>query len=328
MSKKPPLNASLISELKGIKIRHLEIFTAVVNKQTLRKAAEIVQITQPGATKLIQELESTLGVQLFTRDRKGMWLTQYGEVVKRHSSTLLADLAAMHREINQLRKGEIGQIRLGFVPSLDPELLSEAISSALTKFPEIQIRTFEGSTNELLASMGRNELELILGRILDIKIANQYAIHPIYQESFAIVCGAKNMHKSKGSINWEQLSKGQWILPALQTPFREMIDNLFTQHGALRPNVVVESSSFEKIQKLIINTELLGILPSSLAMQGQKNNTLKLLKPNLGKNFAPISLIYRKDIDISPVMQKFIDLISNLPINHGGLNARPDNEIT
>ena len=282
MSKKSPINVAPIPELKGMKIKHLDLFNAVIENQTLRKASEIIQITQPAATKLIQELESILGAQLFTRDRKGMWLTQYGEVLKRHASTLMADLAEMHREITQLQKGEIGQIRLGFVPSLDPELLSEAI--------------------------------------LNVRIANQYAMYPIYKESFAIVCGAKNLHKNKTSINWEQLSKGQWILPALQTPFREMIDNLFTQHGVLRPNVVVESSSFEKIQRLIINTELLGILPTSLAMQGQKNNTLKLLKSNLGKNFAPISLIYRKDIEISPVTQKFIDLISSLHINHSDIN--------
>jgi DNA-binding transcriptional LysR family regulator len=320
MSKKSPINVAPIPELKGMKIKHLDLFNAVVENQTLRKASEILQITQPAATKLIQELESILGAQLFTRDRKGMWLTQYGEILKRHTSTLMADLAEMYREITQLQKGEIGQIRLGFVPSLDPELLSKAISNALTKFPEIQIRTFEGSTNELMASMGRNELDLILGRILNVKIANQYAMYPIYKESFAIVCGAKSLHKNKANINWEQLSKGQWILPALQTPFREMIDNLFTQHGVLRPNVVVESSSFEKIQKLIINTELLGILPTSLAIQGQKNNTLKLLKSNLGKNFAPISLIYRKDIEISPVTQKFVDLISSLHMNHSDMN--------
>jgi DNA-binding transcriptional LysR family regulator len=320
MSKKSPINVAPIPELKSMKIRHLELFNAVVEKQTLRKAAEVIQITQPAATKLIQELESILGAQLFTRDRKGMWLTQYGGVFKRHASTLMADLAQMHREIKQLQKGEVGQIRLGFVPSLDPELLSTAISNSLTKFPEIQIRTFEGSTNELLASMGRNELDLILGRILNLKIANQYAMHPIYKESFAIVCGAKSLHKNKAGINWEQLSMGQWILPALQTPFREMIDNLFTQHGVLRPNVVVESSSFEKIQKLIINTELLGILPANLAIEGQKNKTLRLLKSDLGKNFAPISLIYRKDIEISPVTQKFIDLIYSLQVDYSDIN--------
>ncbi len=307
-------------ELKGLKIKHLEVFNAVVDNQTLRKAAEAIHITQPSATKLIQELESMLGAQLFTRNRKGMWLTQYGEVLKRHTSTLMADLAEMRREITQLQKGEVGQIRLGFVPSFNPELLSQTILSGLTKFPEIQMRTFEGSTNELLASMERNELDLILGRILNIKIANQYMMHPIYKESFAIVCGDKSFHSSKSNINWEQLSKGQWILPALQTPFREMIDNLFTQHGALRPNVVVESSSFEKIQKLIINTELLGILPTSLALQGQKNNALKILKPNLGKNFAPISLIYRKDIKISPVVQKFIELILSSSIAQNRLD--------
>lgn len=315
MDKNQPTNQASQLDIKRLKIRHLEIFNAILENKTLRKAAEKSHITQPAATKLIQELEKILGAQLFTRDQKGMWLTQYGELVKRHVSTLMSDLRGMREELLQLQQGEAGQIRLGFVPSLDPELLSEAISSSLQKSPRVQIRTFEGSTNELLASMSRNELDLILGRILDIKIANQYTIRPIYKESFAIVCSFKNPLGKKRNISWKELSNGQWILPALQTPFREMIDNLFTQNQALRPNVVVESSSFEKIQKLIINTELLGVLPTSLAIQAGQKDKIKILMPGLGKNFAPISLIYRKDIEMSPVSKQFIQLISSLPVD-------------
>lgn len=301
--------------LKRIKIKHLELFTAIVENQTLRKAAEKIQVTQPAATKLIRELEDIYGVPFFKRDRKGMWLTPYGEVVKRHTLTLMADLGSMGRELSQLKEGESGQIRLGFVPSIDPELLSKIISSSLQIFPSIQISTFEGSTNELLSNMAKNELDLALGRILNLKVADQYRMHFIYKESFAIVCGSKNLLGNKTKVGWQELSKEQWVLPALQTPFREMINNLFTQYGTLRPNVVVESSSFEKIQKLIVNTELLGILPTSLALQGKKTGDLKLLKTDLGKNFAPINLIYRKDLEISPAIQRFVNLITDLAAN-------------
>jgi DNA-binding transcriptional LysR family regulator len=299
---------------KGIKVRHLELFNAIVEHHTLHKAAEILQVTQPAASKSIAELENILGVELFTRTKKGMWLTSYGEVLKRHAATFMSNLAEMAREIRQMHQGAVGLIRLGFVPSLDPELLSTLISEALAKFPEIQIRTVEGPTNQLLASMDRNELDLILGRILDVQIAKFYKVLPVYRESFAIVCSIKNKQMSSNAIDWATLSNGRWILPAMQTPFREMIDHLFTQQNVLRPNVVVESSSFEKVQKLINNTDLLGILPTSLALQGQKDGTLKVLKPNLGKNFAPISLIYRKETEMAPLTQNFVKLISTLNI--------------
>jgi DNA-binding transcriptional LysR family regulator len=300
---------------KGIKVRHLELFNAIVEHHTLHKAAEVLQVTQPAASKSIAELENILGVELFTRTKKGMCLTSYGEVLKRHSASFMSNLAEMTREIRQMHQGTVGLIRLGFVPSLDPELLSVIISEALKEFPEIQIRTVEGPTNQLLASMDRNEIDLILGRILDVQIAKFYRVLPVYRESFAIVCSNKNMQINIKTADWSTLSNGRWILPAMQTPFREMIDHLFTQQSVLRPNVVVESSSFEKIQKLISNTDLLGILPTSLALQGKKNGTLKVLMPNLGENFAPISLIYRKETELAPLTKNFVRLISDLDIN-------------
>ncbi len=62
----------------------LEAFWAVAQTGTVLKAAQIVKLTQTGVTQRIRSLEKQLGVTLFTRSRKGMLLTQEGEILLRY----------------------------------------------------------------------------------------------------------------------------------------------------------------------------------------------------------------------------------------------------
>ena len=67
-----------------LRFKHLELFQNVVDQHTLRAAAEVSSMSQPAATKLVQELEEMFGVPLFQRGKRGMRPTHYGEVMRRH----------------------------------------------------------------------------------------------------------------------------------------------------------------------------------------------------------------------------------------------------
>jgi DNA-binding transcriptional LysR family regulator len=58
--------------------RLLRYFAAVVSEGNLTRAAEWLFVSQPALTKQIKQLESQLGVRLFTRSRAGMSLTAAG----------------------------------------------------------------------------------------------------------------------------------------------------------------------------------------------------------------------------------------------------------
>lgn len=288
-----------------LKLKHLTLFQNVCQLRTLRKAADASHMTQPAATKLIHELEELFAVPLFRRTRSGMTLTLHGHVVRRHVDILLADIGNMRAEVEMLSDGVMGLIRLGVVPSLAPALLAQSIAQTLKARPHVRFEVLEGSTTALLASLNRNELDLIFGRVLNAAQAESLRVVNVYAESFAIVCAAGHPLARRRSIRWGALARQTWVLPPAGTPMRQLVDNMFTRHHALRPEAAVESNNFIRMQHLIHHSELLGIVPRSMALEGVANHELAVLSPGVADDFAPISLISRSDIDQPPLMDLF-----------------------
>jgi DNA-binding transcriptional LysR family regulator len=288
-----------------LKLRHLELFRNVCDLQTLRKAADASSMTQPAATKLVQEMEEMFGAPLFERDRRGMKLTQQGAVVRRHIDILLADVGNMRAEVDLFSQGATGRIRLGIIPSLASALLAESIARTLAANPGVRFNMQEGATTELLASLARNDLDLCFGRVLDEGTAARLRVINVYTESFAIVCGTGHPLARNKRLPWSRLAQEQWALPVAGTPLRELADSLFTRNKVLRPAVSVESSSFHQMRHLIARSRLIGVVPRSIALQGQAAKDLVLLKPDVGADFAPISLILRKEFDQPPLIEEF-----------------------
>jgi DNA-binding transcriptional LysR family regulator len=298
-----PLHRVLAGRLK---LRHFHLFRQICELQTLRRAAEACHMTQPAATKLVQEFEEMLGVALFLRDRRGMKLTQHGAVVRRHVDVLLADIGNLRAELDLFSEGASGRIRLGIIPSLSSALLSGAIAEMLASQPDVRFEMQEGATDALLAALTRNDLDLAFGRVLDFQQSDALRVIPVYTETFAIACRSRHVLTGRPRATWPELAQEAWALPAPGTPLRELADSLFSSHGVLRPKVAVASSSFHQLRHLLAASDLVGVLPRSIAMQAQAAGDLALLQPKLGADFAPISLISRRELEQPPVVQTFV----------------------
>src|SRR3954454_13963187 len=84
------LDASQIS--RRIKLRQLNVFIAVVQCGSMAKAAGQLAISQPVISKMIAELEQTLGLPLLERSRLGVEPTLYGRALLGRSIALCNDL--------------------------------------------------------------------------------------------------------------------------------------------------------------------------------------------------------------------------------------------
>lgn len=287
------------------RLRHLEVFRNVCELHTIRKAAAASNMTQPAATKLIQELEDMFRVVLFQRTRRGMQLTQHGEIIRRHVNIVFADIGNISTELEQLTRGGGGLIRLGILPSLSATLLSHCINELLAEHPLTQLSVREGTTDELLGQLLRNELDITFGRILHASQAENLRIAKVYTETFDIVCGKNNPLATQEDIKWRDLAAAKWVLPELGSPLREIADSMFTARGNLRPVVAVTSSSFHQMRYVIAAGQLLGVLPHSLVQRASVECDLVVLRPKQAAQVAPISLITRNDFEPSSTVSSF-----------------------
>lgn len=296
------LTSALIGRLR---VKHLELFRHVAEQRTLRRAAELSHMTQPAATKLIKEVEEIAGTQLFLRERRGMKPTLQGEVMYRHVTLFLADLARMEQELALVAQGGAGHIRLGVLPSLAPGLLTRSITGMLQAHPSVRFTVKEADTNGLLAALERNELDLAFARVQEQQLLERLEVAHVYSEPFVVVVrkGHPLMRRPQRS-RLAALSKADWVLPERSTPMRRMLEQLFIRQGTLIPDPAVECTALEKVLDLIVGSDMVGVLPRSFSLNGARHREITALHADIP--FAPTSLVMRRHSGVAPVIEAFL----------------------
>src|SRR5471032_2557674 len=98
-----------------LKTRQLLLLVAMEEEGNIHGAAEVLNMTQPAASKLLKDLEDMLEVKLFDRLPRGVRPTWYGETMIRHARMALASLSQAHEEIDALKAGRFGSCSIGAI---------------------------------------------------------------------------------------------------------------------------------------------------------------------------------------------------------------------
>jgi len=106
-------------------IRHLSFFVTLAEVGHFAKAAALCNVTQPTLSAAIRKLEDDLRTRLIVRANRYMGLTVEGERVLAWGRQILFDYESLREDISGDKKGLVGTLRLGVIPTSMP-----AISSA------------------------------------------------------------------------------------------------------------------------------------------------------------------------------------------------------
>lgn len=138
--------------------RDLEAFVAVVESGSIVAASARLNLTQPGVTRRVQNLEETLGTALLDRQSKPLKPTSAGRQVYEQGRRVL-------RSLEDLRAGVApdgpigGEFRLGITPYLSETSLAEPLDRLRGAFPALHLRVTAGWSPRLLEQVTRSELD-------------------------------------------------------------------------------------------------------------------------------------------------------------------------
>src|SRR6185437_4523877 len=138
--------------------RDLQAFVAVVESESMAKAAEKVFLTQPGLTRRVQNLEAMLDTVLLDRQSKPLKPTATGNEVYRLARTVLRavdDLLAVASPDSE----STGEMRIGVPPFLSEQALERPIDSLRNAFPKLTLRVTAGWSPGLMQNVERGTLD-------------------------------------------------------------------------------------------------------------------------------------------------------------------------
>ncbi len=91
----------------------LRYFQTVAKTLHFRRAAALLNVSQPPLSKSIKTLEDQLGTPLFVRSRRHVELTPAGQVLLERCETIFQELEDAKTEVKRYSPGEKGTIRIG-----------------------------------------------------------------------------------------------------------------------------------------------------------------------------------------------------------------------
>lgn len=122
-----------------MELRHLRAFVAVAEELHFGRAARRLHITQPAVSQLVRGLEAEFGVVLLARTSRRVSLTWAGQVLLEEARDLLARQERLVERLARIRAGETGEVGLGTVPALPPDLIPEFLTELRHRLPDVRV---------------------------------------------------------------------------------------------------------------------------------------------------------------------------------------------
>ncbi|HEV2674953.1 MAG TPA: LysR family transcriptional regulator [Aliidongia sp.] len=303
MTRVPATFDFLSSTISRLKLRQMSLVLALIETRNLHRAAESLNLSQPAATKLLQEIERTLGVSLFDRQPRGMVPTVYGMAAARHARLLLRDLHRLQQEMEGLKRGIAGTVHLGSVMAAVPRLIAGALASISQQHPTLRVSLLTDTSDALLAELHGGRLDVVVGRPISKRDRDSLTWEPLLDEEIRIVVGANNPLLARRGLTLADLAQENWVMQQDTTPMRHTIEAAFATAGLDLPRHSVETVSMLATASLLAQTGMVGSVPDSIASYFIALGTLAELPVELPAGMEPCGLITLADRPIGPALE-------------------------
>jgi hypothetical protein len=147
-----------------LRTRHLLLLTAIGEEGNIHKAAELLNMSQPAASRLLSDLEEIIGAQLFDRLPRGVRANWYGETMIRHARIVLDRLSVAQHDIDLLKAGLTGHVNVGTICGPAISFVPRAIASVVNEYPLIRIQLLVDSSDQLLGALQNGKIEVMVGK--------------------------------------------------------------------------------------------------------------------------------------------------------------------
>ncbi len=248
-----------------LEIRHFKYFLSVAEELHFRKAADRLYISQPGLSRQIKQLESELGVTLFTRNNRKVELTATGEFLAKEISTWMNSLDQLLEKTRLIDSGTHGTLKLGYVGSAMQKIIPSLLNSLLKDYPQIKFTLDEMDNPSQITSLINNTIDL--GFVRQSEVPSSLEILPVLTESFCLVL-PESHHLDKNNFeSIDQLKNESFILFEKEyspTYYSEVI-SIF-QDAGFTPQIAHSSVHALTIYKMVESGFGIAVVPKSLGV--------------------------------------------------------------
>lgn len=288
-----------------ITLTQLEYIVAVDTYRHFGRAAESCFITQPTLSMQIKKLEEDLEVIIFDRSKQPLIPTDVGRRILDQARVVLKESEKVNNIVKDHKNLISGELKIGIIPTLAPYLLPLFIGNYKRKYPNINIRVEELTTNNIIDQLQRDLIDVgVLVTPLNEERINE---KPIFYEGMLIYSHDDHPISKKEEIVVKDIATPEiWLLSDGHC-FRHQVINLCSYQGGSNAELpfFFEAGSLETLMNIIDKEGGITLIPE-LATLGMPENRFEHVRKFSDINpLREVSLVYSRHFAKS----KLIDLL-------------------
>ena len=224
----------------------IQAFIAVAETMSVTKASKKLFITQPAVSRRIAHLEERLGVSLFDRVSKKMFLTLPGQKLLPRCIQIMQDIEFASREASRMGNKVMGHLVVGMSHHVSMYRAPENLKRYQDLYPDVELDLNFLTSEDAIEKVQSGDLELALVTLPAKPITNLEYI-AIWRDELYIAIPNTSEYQN---ASLQELAQKPVILPHINSTTRKNIDRVFSDLK-LNFNHITETSNFEVIGKMI-----------------------------------------------------------------------------
>ena len=278
----------------------------------ITEAAESLFITPSALSQQLIKLESELGIQLFTRNRRKMIPTSAGTIYLETARQIITLQKAAYSEIQNLSGCISGMYRIGLTYEHGSDVFARTYPQFHKRYPGIQIKCYQFIVPELLEMLADNRLDLAFiltgtpekyDRIEYRQFSGENLLLGL-PKTHRLVKNLETKSHPHGLFDLKKLKGDQFALALGNSTMRtELIDPVFVKAG-FKPNIMIETSFNNFLEELTVTGICNSIVPQSRVHNYHDAHWFYLP----GYPRFQFGVAYMKGYRLNPALEAFIEL--------------------
>lgn len=288
-------------------LRQFEIFCAVAQSGTTVAAAEAVALSQSATSAALQQLEQSLGVQLFERVGKRLLLNDAGRALLPQALTMLEQARSIEQSFSARTANMPVRLRVAASTTIGTYALPEVLARLARTHPLVRVDLQIANTQEVGDAVLAMEVDM--GLIEGSSHWQGLEVEPWLRDELVIVASPQDplteQARSK-PLGVAALRKAAWLLREAGSGTREMVEHALLPHLHQLPAAATLGSS-EAIARCVQQGLGISCLSRVLVQSQLQTQALEILPTTLPRMWRHFSLVQREGKRRSPALQAFVD---------------------
>ena len=298
---------------RRLKLRELQVLSAVVDCGSMVKAANQLGMSQPAVSAAIANLETALGVRLLDRNPRGIEPTIYSKALLKRGRVVFDELRQGLRDIEFLLDPASGEVRVGCPEGTAAGFVPAVINRFSQLHPRVVVHvvTAQTGTQEFRELRERN-VDIMLGRLFRPTVDEDVDVEIVGRDRLFVVTASHSPWARRRKVSLADLIGEPWILYPSDNVVGSFHAAVFRRDGLELPLRHVVSFSLDLRMHLLATGRYLTMLGSQVLQYNSEPWSLKRLPIDLGVPEMPFAVFTLKNRTLSPVAELFVAQVKSL----------------